>query len=1737
MFGLLPLWLWRARHGVVAGRCEVILLSALCFLLCPTLQAASYTCGAGQTCTLTQTINLAGTDTVDYVGTSASPCTIEGGGFQFLTPDPSWQGHFTIKNCTVHNLGTVTQDAIQVYTAGSDAIDFENVVWDGSSSISLQLYGNESALFRGNTILANAIFPAEKEAAVARAFLTEQGTSPAAKFFQSNKVFKGGISVASPNWLVGGDTDALGNIHVGKRVGISVQGSGSRVEHNYSHVLMPIDPVNWYWSQVTNLSIGAGVIAEHNVIRAANWVVNGMYGELRYNLITETDSHALTRIGNGLIHHNIYAHRNQSLPRYDPGDTGPGDTETMIQQIYDGTDPSHPTPDGFTIYNNTLDSRGIHPIGVAIPSTTFLPSLRNNVFYSFDTHFVPTGGTNAAVGANEVISDPGPPTMGYADYNLFHWSPTATTTPNNYLFTVSGKTERVSSGFALHDVVSGGPKDQSVDPQFRGPLPIGFPFSDSDIVSGAITVSQVLDYYFYVYSPAPGSPMIGAGDPADGSPDLGAAAFTTAGPPLLATINHAPSVDPGNSMTITDPSRTAQLGGSATDDGLPNGTLTLHWSQVSGPATAAFTDATKGFTPVVLPVDGVYVLRLTASDGALSTTGDVVLTMGVVAADTTAPTTPTGLAASPASSSQILLSWSASTDNVAVTGYKIFRNATLIGTSATPSFSDSGLTASTLYTYTVAAYDAAGNVSAFSDPSAVSTLPPASTGLGAHPRIWLSAQMLSELQSKISANDPTWPAVKSAADGWKNQLVPRVHIVSATNTNPVQFTTADPIPWYADTVTDLNMGGATGAWAAINTPNWPQWTATRTSPNTFTIPVDATSFGAFSGQDVSAISPNGEANTYICVGQSGDCWYEAFNSLGIAYKLTGDTSYRDRALELFDYVTDIANHGIYSVIAFDSGRGDMGSTLGLALGYDWFYDSLSASQKSAAVSAINFWNDWTTQNAYGINDPSTNYFGGHIQAVGASGYATSGDNPRAQEWIDWSRNRLDYYAPLFLPPAANSTNALQGEFYTGFMVIGYNYGPNDVVRILKSMQMVKTATGEDMFTTRDWAQRWSKNLLYNLRPDRWHSTNHGQYTGEWYGAMAHSAAIVLSYVLQGKPEGAWMAWMHNHPGPYPSGSEFLLTTTDPADDFLWERSGLPQTDYRVGLPTTYYSAGGSANVYWRSGWDDNADYAYFRAGNLLYTASVPKMAGHVDINRGADWLLVQSSFWKGLGDGSTGSPPEMDDTSGASANTLYFNDGTLANGGACWTGDVYNGCQLVNETYSPPKAKVTAAYAFGENNFSSNYQGNNNPSPSNLKYFLRNFTAMGDGVYVVQDRVRSANTSDIKQIRWHLSSLNAPSVSNGVIMSVVRNSQIFIKPLLPGSSPAIALNRNLNGSGTAVNWRAEVTDAMPAQNFHSITVLYTTAAGGSMPAADLLSSVDANFAGVQVGGAVPKVVVLPNSVTDLGNGQFASPSYNTTSFSSTFSGNGQIMVSGLTTGTYSINKDGNALLTNQVVGSDGTLYFTSASGSFNIFRTGAPPPPTINTFAAQPAVITPGSSSFLVWDSPDATSIAISPIGTTSNLPTGSVTVTPAATQTYTLTATGSGGTATRTVTVVVSSNPINPGPGPTSPPTNPQPGGNPPPVSVTPGQTLSVRVYPNPWRSDKHAGHASITFDGLVANTTIKLFTVSGHKVKELSTTQSKIDWDLTNNSGDKVASGIYLYVITDSAGDKVKGKVAVIR
>jgi hypothetical protein len=89
--------------------------------------------------------------------------------------------------------------------------------------------------------------------------------------------------------------------------------------------------------------------------------------------------------------------------------------------------------------------------------------------------------------------------------------------------------------------------------------------------------------------------------------------------------------------------------------------------------------------------------------------------------DTTAPSAPAGLTSPGKTSTSVSLSWTASTDNVGVAGYRVLRGGSQVGTTTGTTYTDTGLTPGTAYSYTVRAYDAAGNTSGASTAVSVTT--------------------------------------------------------------------------------------------------------------------------------------------------------------------------------------------------------------------------------------------------------------------------------------------------------------------------------------------------------------------------------------------------------------------------------------------------------------------------------------------------------------------------------------------------------------------------------------------------------------------------------------------------------------------------------------------------------------------------------------------------------------------------------------------------------------------------------------------------------------------------------------------------------------------------------------------------------------------------------------------------------------------------------------------------------
>ena len=108
---------------------------------------------------------------------------------------------------------------------------------------------------------------------------------------------------------------------------------------------------------------------------------------------------------------------------------------------------------------------------------------------------------------------------------------------------------------------------------------------------------------------------------------------------------------------------------------------------------------------------GLYVNARDAAGNVSQASSTLPIDVPQCSVDTQAPTSPTGLAGT-VSGTTTNLRWTASTDNVAVTAYEIFRNDVRVGSTGSTTYTDSGLAATTAYRYQVAARDAQSNVSA-----------------------------------------------------------------------------------------------------------------------------------------------------------------------------------------------------------------------------------------------------------------------------------------------------------------------------------------------------------------------------------------------------------------------------------------------------------------------------------------------------------------------------------------------------------------------------------------------------------------------------------------------------------------------------------------------------------------------------------------------------------------------------------------------------------------------------------------------------------------------------------------------------------------------------------------------------------------------------------------------------------------------------------------------------------------
>ncbi|MBL7739475.1 MAG: fibronectin type III domain-containing protein [Chitinophagaceae bacterium] len=233
---------------------------------------------------------------------------------------------------------------------------------------------------------------------------------------------------------------------------------------------------------------------------------------------------------------------------------------------------------------------------------------------------------------------------------------------------------------------------------------------------------------------------------------------------------------PSNTVSITTPDTQAPtVPSNLSASNVTATSLTLNWTASTDNVVVTGYDiyqngikinaspvTTTTFNVTGLTQATTYSFYVNASDG----TGNISAnsnTLNVTTSDIQAPTAPTGLSSSNLTSSSLTLSWTASTDNVAVTGYDVYQNAVKINSSVVTatSYNVTGLSPSTAYSFYVQARDAAGNISANSNTVNVTTpAAPGCTGTGTiNYQKWNSITGTSVSSLTSNANYPNNPSV------------------------------------------------------------------------------------------------------------------------------------------------------------------------------------------------------------------------------------------------------------------------------------------------------------------------------------------------------------------------------------------------------------------------------------------------------------------------------------------------------------------------------------------------------------------------------------------------------------------------------------------------------------------------------------------------------------------------------------------------------------------------------------------------------------------------------------------------------------------------------------------------------------------------------------------------------------------------------------------------------------------
>jgi hypothetical protein len=564
-----------------------------------------------------------------------------------------------------------------------------------------------------------------------------------------------------------------------------------------------------------------------------------------------------------------------------------------------------------------------------------------------------------------------------------------------------------------------------------------------------------------------------------------------------------------------------------------------------------------------------------------------------------------------------------------------------------------------------------------------------------------------------------------------------------------------------------------------------------------------------------------------------------------------------------------------------------------ALGLNWLngYAGFSAALKTQTINTLTGWFNQLPISGYHYTNPDSNYGAGEYLFQTLAALALQNQVSNGPQMVSTA---LAYQNNILLPLIQS------GDLNGGYYPDGWNYGALAVSNILLGSTALAEAGLIDETPERQWASQVITALV-SEQP----SAGTIFDGGDWYAYPApfpgvHNDLMAILSNLASDPAAQSYAnyILQNYAGQGTNSAWDLMFHNPSAPASTWSSLPLTNLDKGMGLLTA------------RSDWGSTPTWLTVEMGNLAHDDHQTETPGQIQLQRGADDLLINAAApggLQGLVKSQYGNLVVVNANGDTNVQTYPYHEGA-------WYGD-YAGPGVPGVTINAYETNANYTYLYG--NYAAAYSTNNNPGAGGpVSELTRQVVYLNPNEIVVFDRVTTLQASYTKEQQWNF--LNAPQVSGNSFVETVGSSRLFGQTF--STTPLTTTVAPVNVNGATIQ-ELDTQPSSQTAKVRYVTAFQVASTGTStMVSTQQIVSADSRMQGVEMGNQV--VLFGSNGDVDL-----------TTPVSYTITGNGAVqqLLTNLSPGkTYQVTSGGSVLATVTASSAGAISFTTTVSGSQTI---------------------------------------------------------------------------------------------------------------------------------------------------------------------------------------------------------------